>query len=305
MTKTAFLFPGQGSQYVGMAKDLYETYPEIREMFDHAESILAFPITSLCFDGPEDELKQTRYTQPAIFIHSLAVDRLLKKKDIYPGCVAGHSLGEYSALVSAGALSFEDGLQLVKIRGELMQISGEKNPGTMAAIIGATPEAVTEACTEAASAGIVQPANFNCPGQIVISGSIPGVHRAMEIAREKGARVVKELTVSGAFHSPLMGEALEGLVKALDDVQINDTKIPVYSNVEATPVTSGRKMRELLKQQLLSPVQWEKIINNMIADQFNTFYEVGPEKVLRGLLRRIDRNYPCQTVGETSDLALL
>ena len=139
----------------------------------------------------------------------------------------------------------------------------------------------------------------------MISGSIPGVHRAMEIAREKGARVVKELTVSGAFHSPLMGEALEGLVKALDDVQINDTKIPVYSNVEATPVTSGRKMRELLKQQPLSPVQWEKIINNMIADQFNTFYEVGPEKVLRGLLRRIDRNYPCQTVGETSDLALL
>lgn len=302
MTKTAFLFPGQGSQYVGMAKDLYEAYPEVRETFDKAESVLEISLKSLCFDGPEDDLKQTRYTQPAIFTHSLAVDGLLKKHDIYPGCVAGHSLGEYSALVSAGALSFEDGLRLVKIRGELMQISGEKNPGTMAAIIGATTEIVAEACAEAASAGIVQPANYNCPGQLVISGSIPGVHRAMELAKKKGARIVKELTVSGAFHSPLMEDALAGLVQALDDVEIHDTKIPVYSNVAAKPITSGDEMRELLKRQLLSPVLWENIIRNMISDGVTQFYEVGPGQVLRGLLRRIDRKYVCQAVGEVDEI---
>ncbi len=305
MNKTAFLFPGQGSQFVGMAKDLYEAYPEVRETFDQAESILKFSLKSLCFEGPEDELKQTRYTQPAIFTHSYAVDGLLKKHGIYPGCVAGHSLGEYSALVSAGALSFEDGLRLVKIRGELMQISGEKNPGTMAAIIGATPEVVAEACAEAASTGIVQPANYNCPGQLVISGSIPGVHRAMELAKEKGARIAKALTVSGAFHSPLMEDALKGLVQALDDVEIRDSKIPVYSNVEALPVTSGDKMRQLLKQQLLSPVLWENIIRNMISDGFAQFYEVGPGQVLRGLLRRIDRKHLCRAVGAAEEIETL
>lgn len=305
MTKTAFLFPGQGSQFVGMGKDLYETHAAVREIFDEAEAILDFPLKKLCFEGPEEELKQTQFTQPAIFTHSLAVERLLKARGITPAGVAGHSLGEYSALVSAGALSFGDGLRLVKIRGELMQHAGEKHPGTMAAVIGASPEAVEEACREAAAAGVVQPANFNCPGQIVISGSIPGVRRAMELVKEKGARMAKELVVSGAFHSPLMAEALSGLVAALEHVPLKDTEIPLYSNVEATPVTAKNKIRELLKKQLLAPVQWEKIITNMIADGFGAFYEVGPGKVLQGLLKRIHREVTCHTMGTGAEIANL
>lgn len=302
MAKTAFLFPGQGSQYVGMGKDLYDAHAAVREIFDEAEAILEFPLKKLCFEGPEEELRQTQYTQPAIFTHSLAVERLLRSRGMAPEGVAGHSLGEYSALVSAGALTFADGLRLVKIRSERMQHAGEKHPGTMAAIIGAAPEVVEEACREAATAGVVQPANFNCPGQIVISGSVSGVHRAMELVKEKGARMAKELVVSGAFHSPLMADALSGLVEALENVALQDARIPLYSNVEATPVTDADKIRELLKKQLLAPVQWEKIITNMIANGYTTFYELGPGKVLQGLLKRINREVECRTVGTATEI---
>ncbi len=302
MSKIAFLFPGQGSQFIGMGKDLYDAYPQAKDIFERAESILEFPLTRICFEGPEEVLKQTRYTQPAIFVHSVVVDSLLKAHGISADGAAGHSLGEYSALVSAGALTFEDGLRLVKIRGELMQRSGENHPGTMAAILGLTPEAVDQACQQASEFGVVQPANFNSPGQIVISGEVEAVHRAMEIAKSKGARLIKQLVVSGAFHSPLMGEALKGLTRALQEVKLEKAALPVYSNVEAKPVTEPVKIRHLLEKQLLAPVLWENIINNMIADDFDTFYEVGPGKVLTGLLKRINRQYPCTPVSGVADL---
>ncbi len=306
MGKIAFLFPGQGSQYVGMGKDLYEAFSVVREVYDEAEEILKLPIKQLSFDGPEEALTQTQYTQPAIFVHSVAVDRLLKEDEgIEPEGTAGHSLGEYSALVSANAIAFEDALRLVKIRGELMQHAGEKNPGTMAAIMGASREQVEEICSRAAQYGVVQPANFNSPGQIVISGSIQAVQKAMDIAREMGVRRVRELTVSGAFHSPLMKEALDGLVQALQQVEIRPARVPVYTNVEALPVTNPEEIRALLLQQLISPVQWENIIRQMVADGYDMFYEVGPGKVLQGLQKRIVPEFPCLAVGDMEKLQSL
>ncbi len=238
-------------------------------------------------------------------MHSIAVDKLIKQKGLSPQAVAGHSLGEYSALVSAGALTFADGLRLVQIRGQLMQVSGEKNPGTMAAIIGLRSEEIEHVCREASEQGIVNPANFNSPGQIVISGDIPAVHEAMNIAKQRGARLTKELVVSGAFHSPLMNDALEGLIQALKEVKIETANVPVYSNAEAAPVTDPEKIRELLQKQLLSPVLWENILHNMIADGYQRFLEVGPGKVLQGLLKRTNRGYNAETIGTTEELQKL
>ena len=287
MSTIAFLFPGQGSQYVGMARDIAEHDAQARATIEAADRILGTPLSGVLFNGPEELLRETHNTQPAIFLHSTIVAQALTGSSFKPSMVAGHSLGEYSALVAAGALSFEDGLRLVRLRGELMQRAGEQQKGTMAAVVGLSPEATEEICREASTAGIVQPANFNSPGQIAISGSVDGVHKAMELARTKGAKLVKELVVSGAFHSPLMQSARDGLRSALDATTIYDARIPVYANVTGGPVTRGPEIRELLYQQLTSPVRWEDTIRNMARDGADAFFEIGPGKVLQGLVKRI------------------
>ncbi len=286
MPTIAFIFPGQGAQYVGMARDFFEQNARAREMMETADRIVGAPLSRICFEGPEEELRQTRNTQPAIFLHSMVAASMLTH--VTPAMVAGHSLGEYSALVVSGALSFEDGLRLVRLRGELMQQAGEQQPGTMAALVGLSPEATEELCREASAAGIVQPANFNSPGQIVISGSVEGVHKAMELARTRGAKMAKELVVSGAFHSPLMESARRGLKEALDRTTIRDARIPVYANVTAEPVTEAVAIRDLLYRQLTSPVRWEQTVRNMLRDGATDFVEIGPGKVLQGLVKRTD-----------------
>ncbi len=300
MTKIAFLFPGQGAQYVGMAKDLYENSVEVREMIKTADDVLGINLSEIMFDGPVGKLKQTEFTQPSIFIHSVVLSSLARLLE--PQAAAGHSLGEYSALVSAGAVQYYEAVQLVRNRGMAMQQAGVDNPGTMAAVIGLSPEQVKECCEKAAEVGIVQPANFNSPGQIVISGSIDGVRKAMELCKENGARLVKELVVSGAFHSPLMESAKEKLKTVLDKTNFYDARFPVYVNVSAKPVTKKEELKEMLYQQVTSPVRWEETINNMIADGINEFYEIGPGKVLQGLIRRINPDIKCQGIDKYSDL---
>ena len=248
----------------------------------------------------EEELKQTKNTQPAIFLHSLAVWMCVKKNDA--AMFAGHSLGEYSALVAAGALSFEEGLKLVRLRGELMQRAGTENPGTMAAVIGLDPQTVTEICAAASAEGIVQPANFNSPGQIVISGSVTGVRKAMELAKSRGAKLVKELVVSGAFHSPLMQSARAGLEQALQSAAVRDAMVPVYANVTGKPVQNASEIRSLLVEQLTCPVRWEESVVAMAAAGATTFIEIGPGKVLQGLAKRCVASIKTRGVDNATDV---
>ena len=286
MGKKAFIFPGQGSQYVSMAADLYENSVEAKEMIKTADDALGINLSYILFNGPEEQLKQSEFTQPAIFLHSVVLASLIRT--LTPDAVAGHSVGEYSAFVASGAFQFYDAIKLVRKRGIAMQKAGVEKPGTMAAIIGPDEEQVIQCCNEASSEGVVQCANFNSPGQIVISGEVDAVKKAMEICKSKGAKLTKELQVSGAFHSPLMGSAKEKLKTALDKIPVYDMRIPVYANVTAKPVVSIDEIKNLLYEQLSAPVKWLQIINNMINDGVNEFYEIGPGKVLQGLVKRIN-----------------
>ena len=285
----AFVFPGQGSQFVGMGKDLYETSPLAKELFDKADEILGFKITDIMFAGTDEQLKETKVTQPAVFLHSV-ISALCLGDDFAPAMVAGHSLGEFSALVASGALGFEDGLRLVAARANAMQKACEANPGTMAAIIGLSDEKVEEICAEVSKNGkLVIPANYNCPGQLVISGDVEAVNEACEKLKEAGAKRALPLKVGGAFHSPLMQPAKDELQKAIENTTISAPKCPVYQNVDAKPHTDAADIKANLIAQLTSPVRWTKSVQNMIAAGADDFTECGPGKALQGMIGRIDK----------------
>lgn len=281
----AFVFPGQGAQFVGMGKDLYENNPVAKEMFDKANEILGFNITDLMFNGTDEDLRQTKVTQPAIFLHSVILAKTMGD-DFNPDMVAGHSLGEFSALVAAGALSFEDGLRLVSARAQAMQKACEKTPSTMAAVL-ALPDAKVEELCASVTEGVVVPANYNCPGQIVISGSIEGVDAACAKMLEAGAKRALKLKVGGAFHSPLMEPARAELADAIAHTDFHAPKCPVYQNVNAAPQTDPETIKKNLIAQLTAPVRWTQTIQNMIAAGADTFVEVGPGAVLQGLVKKI------------------
>lgn len=290
----AYVFPGQGAQYPGMGKDLYENSPMAKELFEKANEILGFRITDLMFDGTEEDLRQTKVTQPAIFLHSVILAKTLGEK-FKPEMVAGHSLGEFSALVSAGALSFEDGLKLVSQRAMAMQKACEAEPSTMAAIVGLDDEIVEEVC--ASIDDVVVAANYNCPGQLVISGSFAGIDKACEKLTEKGAKRALKLSVGGAFHSPLMEPARAELAEAIKNTVIVEPVCAIYQNVNARPFTNPAEIKENLIAQLTAPVRWTQTVQNMLADGATSFVEIGPGKVLQGLIKKIDRQVEAESIG--------
>ena len=281
--KHAYVFPGQGAQSVGMGKDLYENVPEAKELFEKANEILGFRITDIMFSGTDEQLKQTKVTQPAVFLHSVILAKALGVK---PDAVAGHSLGEFSALVVAGALSFEDGLKLVAKRALAMQAACEQQPGTMAAVLGLDDPTVEQIC--ASTEGTVVAANYNCPGQLVISGAVEAVDAACAKAKEAGARRALRLPVGGAFHSPLMEPAKQELEKAIAEAPFRTPTCPIYQNVDAKPYTDPAAIKANLIAQLTAPVRWTYIVRNMLADGISEFTELGPGTVLQGLIKKVD-----------------
>ncbi len=279
--KKAYVFPGQGAQSVGMGKDLYENNAAAKAMFERANEVLGFRITDIMFEGTDEQLKQTKVTQPAVFLHSVILATALGVK---PDAVAGHSLGEFSALVVAGVLSFEDGLKLVSKRAMAMQAACEAVPGTMAAVLALADDVVEGICEQ--TEGVVVAANYNCPGQLVISGSVEAVEAACEAAKAAGARRALRLPVGGAFHSPLMAPAREELAKAINEAAFAEPSCPIYQNVDAQPYTDAAKIKENLIAQLTAPVRWTQIVKNMLADGVTEFAEVGPGAVLQGLVKK-------------------
>lgn len=283
----AYIFPGQGAQFTGMGLDLYENSKLAQELFEKANQILGFSITDVMFEGTPEELKQTKVTQPAIFLHSVILAKVLGES-FQPEMVAGHSLGELSALVANGVLSFEDGLTLVSKRALAMQKACEKAPSTMAAVLGLEDNVVEEVCESID--GVVVAANYNCPGQLVISGEVSAIEKACEVLIEKGARRALVLPVGGAFHSPMMEPAREELAAAIEATTFSEPTCPVYQNVPAKAVTSPAEIKENLIAQLTAPVKWTQCVQSMVADGGTEFVEVGPGKVLQGLMRKIDRS---------------
>ncbi|MBN1251041.1 MAG: ACP S-malonyltransferase [Bacteroidales bacterium] len=288
----AYVFPGQGAQFVGMGKELYENSELAKDLFEKANEILGFRITDIMFNGTEEDLKQTNVTQPAIFLHSVILAKTLGN-NFKPDMVAGHSLGEFSALVANEALFFEDALVLVSKRAMAMQKACELTPSTMAAILGMEDATVAELCNKVD--GIVVPANYNSPGQIVISGDVAGIDKAIELLTNVGAKRAIKLNVGGAFHSPLMEPAKVELAEAINSTNFNKPICPVYQNVNAQAVTNPDEIKKNLISQLTAPVRWTEIVQNMIKDGADNFTEVGPGKVLRGLIKKVDRNMPTKS----------
>lgn len=297
----ALLFPGQGSQHVGMGRDLVDAFSGARTLFEEADDILGFALSRLMWEGPEEKLTETRNAQPALLLHSVAAHRVILDRIDRVSFVAGHSLGEFSAHVAAGSLAFADALRAVRVRGELMSRAGEERAGTMAAILGLDDEQVEQVCGQVEE-GICVPANYNSPGQVVISGDEPGIRSGMEQAKEAGAKRALQLNVSGAFHSPLMAAAEEGLRSFLEEISFRDPRVPVVSNVTAEPVITADTARDLLVQQLTAPVRWSRSIRYMADQGVDRFLELGPGSVLCGLNRRNAKEADCRSIGTPAEV---
>lgn len=304
MAKTAFVFPGQGSQTVGMCKEFYDNYACAKKVFEEADEALGFSIAKMCFEGPEDQLRLTMNTQPAILTCSIAVLAVLRENGLNCQIAGGHSLGEYSALVAAGSLSLADAVRSVRKRGQFMQEAVPVGEGAMAAVMGLEPETIDAICrkVEAECGEAVQAVNFNCPGQVVIAGAADAVAKAIDALKEAGARRAVSLPVSAPFHSTLMRPAAARLKEVLDEVEFHDAKFPVVANVTAKPVTKAEEIRSLLVQQAASPVKWEMSMRYMLGEGFDTFVEVGPGKVLTGFTRKIDRTANALNVEDMDSL---